>query len=174
MSGYTLSILLCMAAGLAVLAVGLIGLPPAGDSDGATTRNLRSASAVEVAGAEAEPRRGSETDVVRAGVELPAPRPADGGRSAPPGGQPAPELTPSSTPTPAPTPRTDERVRVVGTDGEGVVLHSAPQASARLPAGFLEGWELTVLERSGDEWARARGPNGREGWVRARYLAPQP
>lgn len=62
------------------------------------------------------------------------------------------------------------RVRVTGTDGEGVVLRSAPRPEARIPLGFLEGAALTLLEPVAGEWAHVRGDNGQEGWVPARYV----
>jgi hypothetical protein len=89
---------------------------------------------------------------------------------------PVADSTAVPTAAPLPTASTDSRsdgaVRVVNTDGLGVVLHSAPRKDARQPRGFLEGTRLTVLERSGDQWARVRGENGQEGWVAAQYLSP--
>ena len=31
---------------------------------------------------------------------------------------------------------------------------------------------VTVLERSGDEWARVQSDSKKAGWVRAQYLVP--
>ena len=44
--------------------------------------------------------------------------------------------------------------RVAHTEGLGVVLHAAPTSSARLPAGFLEGARVTVIEMAGTGSAR--------------------
>jgi hypothetical protein len=64
------------------------------------------------------------------------------------------------------------RARIANTDGMGVVLYAAPRAGARQPAGLLEGTQVTVLDRSGSEWARVRADNRQAGWVHASYLAP--
>ena len=64
------------------------------------------------------------------------------------------------------------RARVANTDGLGVVLYAAPRDNARQPAGLLEGRVVTVLERSGDEWARVQSDAKQSGWVRAAYLVP--
>lgn len=79
-----------------------------------------------------------------------------------------PTLRPRTTGTP--TNQAGVRMRVAGTDGRGVVLHTAPSTAARVPAGFLEGAGVTLLEQNG-EWAHVRGDNGLEGWVPAQYLA---
>jgi hypothetical protein len=84
----------------------------------------------------------------------------------------APTVAPSAAPQPTPAAPQAQSVRVVNTDGLGIVLYSAPRREARMPRGFLEGAKLTVLERSGDQWARVRGADGQEGWVSAQYLAP--
>ena len=73
---------------------------------------------------------------------------------------------PASTPSIAMAPRVvasmpsvapGDLMRIVHTDGLGVVLRSAPRTDARLPAGFLEGTLVTLVEHQ-DEWARVRGP----------------
>lgn len=66
-----------------------------------------------------------------------------------------------------------ERMRVVNTDGLGVVFRNSPNLEDRQTRGLLEGQVATVLERQGDEWLRVRAPNGVEGWVPAQYLAPE-
>jgi hypothetical protein len=64
------------------------------------------------------------------------------------------------------------QARVANTDGLGVVFYSAPRASARMPAGLLEGTPVTVLELADGEWARVRSDARHAGWVRAAYLTP--
>ena len=61
--------------------------------------------------------------------------------------------------------------RVAHTEGLGVVLHAAPTSSARLPAGFLEGARVTVIEMAGPDWARVQSETRRTGWVPAAFLA---
>lgn len=62
------------------------------------------------------------------------------------------------------------RARVANTEGQGVVLYSAPRQNARQPAGLLEGTPVTVLEVSGAEWARVQSDARKTGWVKAAYL----
>jgi hypothetical protein len=69
------------------------------------------------------------------------------------------------------SPETDQRVRVVNTDGQGVVLRHSPRDDDRTPRGFMDGTWVTVLEQRGLDWARVRGDNGQEGWVPSRYLS---
>jgi hypothetical protein len=64
------------------------------------------------------------------------------------------------------------RARVANTDNRGVVFYAAPRDNARQPAGLLEGTTVTVLEVSGEEWARVQSDAKKSGWVRAAYLAP--
>lgn len=80
----------------------------------------------------------------------------------------------ASQPTEPPAPTSQavapgESVRISGTDGRGVLLRTSPQDAYVTTRGLIEGWEVVVLEWSGD-WARVRGPNGQEGWVPTRYL----
>lgn len=84
---------------------------------------------------------------------------------------PAAPVAPTAPPTA--TPRA-ERFRVANTDGQGVVLHTAPSRSARVPRGLLEGAVVSVVRRQGSEWALVRAENGQEGWVGAAYLVPAP
>jgi hypothetical protein len=66
-----------------------------------------------------------------------------------------------------------EHARVARTDGLGLVLRREPSSDARTPRGLLEGTNVTVLERSGADWARVRGEDsGLEGWVPSQYLEP--
>jgi hypothetical protein len=65
-----------------------------------------------------------------------------------------------------------EVAHVANTDGQGVVLRGSPREDDRTPRGFMEGDAVTVLERSGSDWARVRGDNGQEGWAPTRYLGP--
>ena len=59
---------------------------------------------------------------------------------------------------------------VAHTDGVGVVLRASPRDKDWTPRGFMDGTEVTVLERQGADWVRVRGPNNQEGWIPARYL----
>ena len=59
---------------------------------------------------------------------------------------------------------------VAHTDGVGVVLRASPRDKDLTPRGFMDGTEVTVLERQGADWVRVRGPNNQEGWIPARYL----
>ena len=91
---------------------------------------------------------------------------------------PAPAATeaPAAEPVTAPQKPADldigARARVANTDNLGVVFYTAPRDNARQPAGLLEGTTVTVLERSGDEWARVQSDSKKSGWVRAQYLVP--
>jgi Bacterial SH3 domain len=69
------------------------------------------------------------------------------------------------------TPAAGTHMRVAHTDGQGVVLRTAPRLDARVPRGLLDGVPVTVIELSGAEWVRVRDDNGRDGWVPAQYLA---
>jgi hypothetical protein len=84
---------------------------------------------------------------------------------------PAAEAQPTSAPPAAPTaaPATD-KAHIAHTDGTGVVLRASPRDADRTPRGFMDGTDVTVLERQGAEWVRVRGPNGQEGWIPTRYL----
>ncbi|MGE3272774.1 MAG: SH3 domain-containing protein [Chloroflexota bacterium] len=103
------------------------------------------------------------------------PPPAEVVATAVPTEPPAPTATPAATATAVPENAalgSAKRVRVVNTDGRGVVLYSAPRKGARQPAGILEGTVVTVLGTSGAEWVQVQADRGRSGWVRAEYLAP--
>jgi hypothetical protein len=69
-----------------------------------------------------------------------------------------------------PAATTDETAVVSGTDGTGVVLRASPTDDDWTPRGFMDGTQVTILERLGSAWARVRGDNGQEGWVPSRYL----
>lgn len=91
----------------------------------------------------------------------------------------SPAVTPP-TPVAETTPLTPEsrglavgaQARVANTDGLGVVFYAAPRDGARLPAGLLEGTVITVLELSGEDWARVQSDGRKTGWVRVAYLTP--
>jgi hypothetical protein len=90
---------------------------------------------------------------------------------------PTPELVPSPTATAAAnqvvgaTPAAGTHMRVAHTEGQGVVLRTAPRVDARVPRGLLDGVPVTVIELSGAGWVRVRDDNGLDGWVPAQYLA---
>jgi len=76
-----------------------------------------------------------------------------------------PEIAPQDAPA-------SDTATVTGTDGTGVVLRASPRDDDWTPRGFMDGSQVTVLERLDADWARVRGDNGQEGWVPARYLTP--
>jgi hypothetical protein len=91
-----------------------------------------------------------------------------------PGVADAPSLTgpePRLAGADVPGPRPGQAARVAHTDGQGVVLRTAPREDARVPRGLLEGARVTVLEQPDGEWAHVRGDNGLEGWVPIEFLA---
>jgi Bacterial SH3 domain len=124
---------------------------------------------VDVLGAQAESRPAS-----RPGSGYPAalaPQPAQAQGPAAVADQPAvAEAQPTAQAAPAATPAPTGVAHVAHTDGVGVVLRSAPKDDAWTPRGFMDGAEVTVLERQGQDWAHIRGANGQEGWVPAKYL----
>jgi len=83
-----------------------------------------------------------------------------------------PVAPPEPVAVPAPGLTVGSRARVANTDGLGVVLHSAPSAGARQPAGLLEGTAITVVERAGEDWVRVESDSRQAGWVPASYLVP--
>jgi Bacterial SH3 domain/FAM75 family len=83
--------------------------------------------------------------------------------------QPAAQAQPQPTVQPTAAPATGT-ARVAHTDGVGVVLRSSPNEADKLPRGFMDGTEVTILQRQGTDWARVRGANGQEGWVPTKYL----
>jgi hypothetical protein len=87
-------------------------------------------------------------------------------------GQAAPAAESVESPSKPAALAVDARARVANTDNMGVVFYAAPRDGTRQPAGLLEGTTVTVLERSGDEWARVQSDSKRSGWVRAQYLVP--
>ena len=90
---------------------------------------------------------------------------------------PTQEPVPSPTAAAAPnqvvgaTPAAGTHMRVAHTEGQGVVLRTAPRLDARVPRGLLDGVPVTVIELSGAGWVRVRDDNGLDGWVLAQYLA---
>jgi uncharacterized protein YgiM (DUF1202 family) len=84
---------------------------------------------------------------------------------------PAATRAPGTTP-PGDTVSAADQVHVAHTDGQGVVLRASPREDDRTPRGFMDGDAVTVLERSGSDWARVRGENGQVGWVPTKYLRP--
>lgn len=65
------------------------------------------------------------------------------------------------------------RMRVVNTDGVGVVLRASPRFDDRTPTGVREGGSVTVLEARGAEWVRVQLDTRQEGWLPAQFLAPE-
>ena len=76
-----------------------------------------------------------------------------------------PEIAPQDAPE-------SDTAIVSDTDGVGVVLRASPRDDDWTPRGFMDGTEVTVLERLDGDWARVRGDNGQEGWVPARFIKP--
>jgi len=114
---------------------------------------------------ETRPRDGSvpvATATLGVGIEAPAGAPPESPAEASP-----PEFAAS-----APGLAVGTRARIVNTGGVGVVLHAAPRAGARRPAGLLEGRPVTVLELAGAEWTRVQADGKLAGWVPTGFLAP--
>ena len=84
----------------------------------------------------------------------------------------APTLAPGDAVPSVPALAVGRGARVANTDGLGVVLHAAPRAGARKPAGLLEGTTVTILELADAEWARVQSAARQDGWVPVAYLAP--
>lgn len=87
----------------------------------------------------------------------------------------APPAPVAEAATPAPEPLALDvgaQARVANTDGLGVVFSSAPRDGSRLPAGLVEGTNVTIVERAGEDWARVQSDGNKAGWVRTAYLAP--
>lgn len=80
------------------------------------------------------------------------------------------------TPPAAPSGSGTRRLRVVGTDGEGVNLRAAPSLSASRLKTVPEGALLTALgptqESDGKTWQSVAEPAGTRGWIAAEYLSP--
>ncbi len=76
-----------------------------------------------------------------------------------------PEIAPQDAPA-------SDTATVTGTEGTGVVLRASPRDDDWTPRGFMDGAQVTVLERLDADWVRVRGDNGQEGWVPARYITP--
>ena len=114
-------------------------------------------------------------------VDTPWPGATVGGQAtaapdrAPPETQTAPD---ASAQLPLP-PANDSR-RIVNTGGDGVALRSACTEGSRVPGtagqGFREGSVVEEMDRGAAAcrgWAFVAGSDGREGWVRLRYLASE-
>jgi hypothetical protein len=92
-------------------------------------------------------------------------------QQAPAAVQAQPEAKPQAQPTVQPTATaTAGMAHVAHTDGVGVVLRASPKDNDWTPRGFMDGAEVTVLERQGTDWVRVRGANDQEGWIPAKYL----
>jgi SH3-like domain-containing protein len=84
----------------------------------------------------------------------------------------------SSAPTPvravggASTGATGERMRVTNTDGVGVVLRNSPRDADRTTHGLMDGTNVSVLERNGNDWVHVHADNGQDGWIPTRYVVP--
>jgi len=65
-----------------------------------------------------------------------------------------------------------DRLRVANTDGVGVVLRNSPRDGDKSPRGLMDGANVSVLERSGNDWVHVRADNGQEGWIPTRYVVP--
>jgi hypothetical protein len=76
---------------------------------------------------------------------------------------------PDSAPQAAPASNT---ATIAGTEGTGVVLRASPHDADWTPRGFMDGAQVTVLERLDADWVRVRGDNGQEGWIPTRYITP--
>ena len=97
-----------------------------------------------------------------------------------------PTRTPTRTPTPVaaattpPTATPEPNFKIANTDGDGVAVRDACDDGARVSAPGEGIPEETVVELiaagGGDcaEWMHVRAPDGRESWVRSRYLDALP
>jgi SH3-like domain-containing protein len=73
---------------------------------------------------------------------------------------------------PGPAGAPGERLRVVNTDGVGVVLRNSPRDADKTTRGLMDGANVSVLERNGNEWVHVHADNGQDGWIPTRYVAP--
>ncbi len=96
--------------------------------------------------------------------------------SAPPTATPdpaTPTIAPASVPAASPTPASN-RVRVIGTEGQGANLRQEPNPAARVLRGLREGAALTLIgpdrEVDGRTWRNVRDDDGTGGWVTAEVL----
>jgi SH3-like domain-containing protein len=86
-------------------------------------------------------------------------------------GEPPPQMVAASRATPVPTGPQGDKGRIANTGGAGVVLRNSPNDGDRRPAGFLDGTNVTVVGRAGNDWVQVRADNGLQGWIPARYVA---
>jgi hypothetical protein len=85
-------------------------------------------------------------------------------------GPPAPAASEESAAAAAPI----ERVKVANTGGVGAILRADPP-KGRQVAALRDGTVLEVLEHQdidGSEWLRIQTPDGTQGWVFSRLVAP--
>ena len=107
----------------------------------------------------------------RASARTPAPE------SAP---EPSPDAAPETAEAPPETPPEaaagPERLRVVGTQGQGLSLRDGPGTAARRVKTLREGTTVEVIgpdrQAEGRTWRNVRDETGAGGWVAADYLAP--
>lgn len=86
-------------------------------------------------------------------------------------GPPPPAASDASAP---PSDTTGERVKVANTGGVGAILRADPPKGRQVGA-LRDGTVLDVIEHQdvdGTEWLHVRTPDGTEGWVFSRLVAP--
>src|SRR5712692_11641101 len=86
-------------------------------------------------------------------------------------GPPAPAASEQSASTAA----TIERVKVANTGGAGAILRADPP-KGRQVAALRDGTVLQVLEHqdvAGSEWLNVKTPDGIEGWIFSKLIAPE-
>jgi hypothetical protein len=74
----------------------------------------------------------------------------------------------------APSDTTGEQVKIANTGGLGAILRSDPP-KGRQVAALRDGTVLDVIEHQdvdGSEWLHVRTPDGTEGWVFSKLVAP--
>jgi hypothetical protein len=62
---------------------------------------------------------------------------------------------------------------VFATGGAGVLLRDAPNGESS--SGLIEGLLVSIIggpqQEAGETWLQVRAPDGRQGWILARYIA---